>query len=66
MLRRRGETFHTLWIKLEASDIDINFNREIPLRWAWGCATALGWYRGGERVWGDGRGEGRWMDGRSR
>lgn len=55
--RRRGEfqTFHTLWIKLEASEIDINFDREIPLRWAWGSATALGWHGGGDCGWGDGR-----------
>lgn len=53
----RGEfqTFHTLWIKLEASEIDINFNREIPLRWAWGSATGLGWHGVRECGWGDGR-----------
>lgn len=55
--RGRGafQSFHTLWIKLEAAEIDINFNREIPLRWAWGSATALSWQRGGECGWGDGR-----------
>lgn len=39
----------------KASEIDINFNREIPLRWAWGSATALGGHSGGECGWGDGR-----------
>ncbi len=55
--RERGVSVlsHTLWIKLEASEIDINFNREIPLRWAWCSATALDWHRGGECGWGDGK-----------
>lgn len=51
---RGVSVFHTLWIKLEASEIDINLNREIPLRWAWGSATTLSWHRGGECGWDDG------------
>lgn len=42
------QSFHTPRIKLESSEIDINFNREIPLKWAWGSATTLGWHRGGD------------------
>lgn len=62
------QQFHTLWIKLEASEIYVNFNKEIPLRWAWG--SALSWHEGGECGWGYGRAQesrearrmDRWMD----
>lgn len=43
---RGVSAFHTLWIKLEASEIDINFNREIPPGRSWGSATAVGWHTG--------------------
>lgn len=55
-----SQFFHTLWIKLEASETDRNFSREIPVRWLWDSSTGLTWHMGGECGWGTMDG---WRDG---